>query len=117
MPKPPAAGRVRPAKPVKELAGIDAPGIFAAVGHPQRHQPQHRPHGAAGLIAFQENGHAAPVLHPGHQKAVAAAAQTGSVQTGMGGQSGQPGQMPGGSFDPGSAPTPPSGDFRPGNRQ
>lgn len=78
---------------------------------------QHRPHGTAGLIAFQENGHAAPVLHLGHQKAVAAAAQTGSVQTGMGGQSGQPGQMPGGSFDPGSAPTPPSGDFRPGNRQ
>ena len=35
----------------------------------------------------------------------------------MGGMGGQPGQMPGGSFDPGSAPTPPSGDFRPGNRQ
>lgn len=78
---------------------------------------QHRPHGAAGLIAFQENGYAAPVLRTGHQKAVAAAAQTGSVQTGMGGMGGQPGQMPGGSFDPGSAPTPPSGDFRPGNKQ
>jgi len=36
---------------------------------------------------------------------------------GMGGMGGQPGQMPGGSFDPGSAPTPPSGDFRPGNKQ
>ena len=36
---------------------------------------------------------------------------------GMGGMGGQPGQMPGGSFDPGSAPTPPSGAFRPGNKQ
>lgn len=36
---------------------------------------------------------------------------------GSGGMGGQPGQMPGGSFDPGSAPTPPSGDFRPGNKQ
>lgn len=36
---------------------------------------------------------------------------------GNGGMGGQPGQMPGGSFDPSSAPTPPSGDFRPGNRQ
>ena len=53
----------------------------------------------------------------GESDAEAAAAQTDSVQAGMGGQSGQPGQMPGGSFDPGSAPTPPSGDFRPGNRQ
>ena len=34
-----------------------------------------------------------------------------------GGMGGQPGQMPGGSFDPGSAPTPPSGAFRPGNKQ
>ena len=45
---------------------------------------------------------------------------TSSVQIGMGGMGsmgGQPGQMPGGSFDPGSAPTPPSGDFRPGNKQ
>ena len=36
---------------------------------------------------------------------------------GMGSMGGQPGQMPSGSFDPGSAPTPPSGDFRPGNKQ
>ena len=81
---------------------------------------QHRPHGTAGLAALQKDSHAAPVLRTGHQKAVAAAAQTGSVQTGMGGMGsmgGQPGQMPGGSFDPGSAPTPPSGDFRPGNKQ
>ncbi len=48
---------------------------------------------------------------------LAAAAQTGSVQTAMGSMGGQPGQMPGGSFDPGSAPTPPSGAFRPGNKQ
>lgn len=51
---------------------------------------------------------------------LAAAAQTGSVQTGMGGMGsmgGQSGQIPGGSFDPGSAPTPPSGAFRPGNKQ
>ena len=49
-----------------------------------------------------------------------AAAQTGSVQTGMGGMGGfggQPGQMPGGNFDPDNAPTPPSGGFQPKNRQ
>ena len=56
-------------------------------------------------------------LAAGGSTIATAAAQTGSVQTGMGGMGGQPGQMPGGSFDPGSAPTPPSGDFRPGNRK
>lgn len=56
-------------------------------------------------------------LAAGGSTLATAAAQTGSVQTGMGGMGGQPGQMPGGSFDPGSAPTPPSGDFRPGNKQ
>ena len=47
---------------------------------------QHRPHGAAGLIAFQENGHAAPVLRTGHQKAVAAAAAVARAVGDGGGQ-------------------------------
>lgn len=77
----------------------------------------------AGFVFFSSSDLTADSsydLAAGGSTIATAAAQTGSVQTGMGGmgsQSGQPGQMPGGSFDPGSAPTPPSGDFRPGNKQ
>lgn len=77
----------------------------------------------AGFVFFSSSDLTADSsydLAAGGSTLAAAAAQTGSVQTGMGGMGsmgGQPGQMPGGSFDPGSAPTPPSGDFRPGNRQ
>ena len=74
----------------------------------------------AGFVFFSSSDLTADSsydLAAGGSTLAAAAAQTGSVQTGMGGMGGQPGQMPGGSFDPGSAPTPPSGDFRPGNKQ
>lgn len=74
----------------------------------------------AGFVFFSSSDLTADSsydLAAGGSTIATAAAQTGSVQTGMGGHSGQPGQMPGGSFDPGSAPTPPSGAFRPGNRQ
>ena len=77
----------------------------------------------AGFVFFSSSDLTADSsydLAAGGSTIATAAAQTGSVQTGMGGMGsmgGQPGQMPGGSFDPGSAPTPPSGDFRPGNRQ
>ena len=63
-------------------------------------------------------------LTSGGSTVATAAAQTGSVQTGMGGMGGpggmgdfQPGQMPDGDFDPSDRPTPPSGGFQPGNMQ
>lgn len=74
----------------------------------------------AGFVFFSSSDLTADSsydLAAGGSTIATAAAQTGSVQTGMGGMGGQPGQMPGGSFDPGSAPTPPSGAFRPGNKQ
>ena len=61
-------------------------------------------------------------LTSGGSTMATATAQTGSVQTGMGGGPGgmgdfQPGQMPNGDFDPSDRPTPPSGGFQPGNMQ
>ena len=63
-------------------------------------------------------------LTSGGSTVATAAAQTGSVQTGMGGMGGpggmgnaQPGQMPEGDFDPSDRPTPPSGDFQPEDMQ
>ena len=85
----------------------------------------------AGFVFFSSPELAAEescTLTSGGSTAATAAAQSGSVQTGMGGMDGQPGQMPGGFGDgqrpelPGNTdgsqrPTPPQGGFQPGGGQ